>query len=133
MKFDLVNPPELPSPTGFNHGLLAPAGGRTLFVAGQPGLGEDGKVVPGGFVAQFAQALDNTIAVVRAAGGDVEHIGRMTIYVTDLQAYLASRRDVGVAWRERLGKHFPAVALVEVRGLVDEGAVLEIETTAVVP
>ena len=133
MKFEFVNPEGLAEPVGFNHGLLAPAGGRLLFVAGQPGTGADGNVIEGGFVAQFGRALDNTLAVIGAAGGGPEHVGRMTMYVSDMKAYLETRREVGAAWRERMGRHFPAVALVEVKALVDEGALVEIETTAVVP
>jgi enamine deaminase RidA (YjgF/YER057c/UK114 family) len=133
VSFEIVRPAGLAEPIGFNHGLLAPAGSRLLFVAGQPGTGADGKVIPGGFAEQFAQALDNVLAVVREAGGGPADVGRMTIWVADMDAYLAARREVGVAWRERLGKHFPAVALVQVLRLVDDGALVEIEATAVIP
>lgn len=131
--FGIVNPRELVAPRGYNHGLLAPAGGRLLFVAGQTARGPEGDVVGGGFVAQFEQALANVLAVVRAAGGRAEHIGRLTIYLTDRAAYLASLEPLGEAYRRQMGRHYPAMAVVEVRSLVDEGAQVEIEATAVLP
>jgi enamine deaminase RidA (YjgF/YER057c/UK114 family) len=128
--FDILNPESLPAPRGWNHGLLAPAGGRMLFVAGQTAMDRSGRIT-GGFAEQFARALDAVLEVVRAAGGQAECIGRMTVYVSDMAAYRSGRREVGAAWRERMGRHFPAMALVEVSSLVDEGAVVEIEATAV--
>lgn len=125
-----VNPDALPLPRGFNHGMVSPAGGRVLFVAGQVAMNGEGKIA-GGFPEQFAKALDNVLEVVRAAGGRAEQIGRMTVYVTDLALYRASRRELGEVWRRRLHHHYPAMALVEVKGLVDEGALVEIEATAV--
>lgn len=129
----IVNPPELGQPSGFNHGILAPAGGRVLFVAGQAPTDGSGRVVPGDFVTQFAQALGNVAAVVRAAGGGPEDVGRLTIYVTDLAEYHACLEPLGKAYRDILGRNFPAVAMVQVAGLVDEGARVEIEATAVIP
>ena len=73
------------------------------------------------------------LAVVRAAGGEPEHIGRMTVFVTDLPAYRGARAELGAVWRARMGRHYPAMALVEVRGLVEPGALVEIEATAVLP
>lgn len=131
MTFEIVNPKSLGVPKGWNNGLVAPPGGRLLFVAGQAGWETDAAGDPPGFVAQFGRALDKVMAVVRAAGGGAEDVGRVTIYVTDLAAYQANRKALGEAWRARLGKHFPAVALLEVKGLVDRGAVVEIEATAV--
>jgi enamine deaminase RidA (YjgF/YER057c/UK114 family) len=125
--FTPINPPALGAPRGFTHGLLAPEGWRPLFVAGQTAA--DAR----GFVAQFAGALDNTIAVVRAAGGGPDHIGRMTIYVTDLDAYLQSRTILRDTWRERMGTHYPAMALVGVTRLVEPGALVEIEAIAMLP
>lgn len=133
MSFEIVNPSGLGEPRGFNHGLLWPAGGRPLFVAGQTALAPSGRIEADGFVAQFGVALDRVLAVVRAAGGEAAHIGRMTVYVTDLGEYRASRRELGVCWAERMGRHYPAMALVEVSRLVDEGARVEIEATAVLP
>lgn len=118
-----------PAPRGYVNGVVAR--GRTLFVAGQIGWLPDGSFPSDDLAVQFAQALDNVIAVVRAAGGSPESIARMTVYVTDLEAYRSSLRAVGQAWRERLGKHFPAMALVGVAGLVERAAKVEIEATAV--
>lgn len=129
---EIVNPASLMKPSGFNHGVLMPEG-RMLFVAGQAPTDGTGKVVPGDFVAQFAQALRNVAAVVREAGGRVEHVGRLTIYATDLSEYHAGLEPLGRAYRDVFGRHFPAVAMVQVAGLVDEGARVEIEATAVIP
>jgi enamine deaminase RidA (YjgF/YER057c/UK114 family) len=131
MTFQIINPPELGEPKGWNNGLLAPAGGRILFVAGQTARDGEGRIVGGGFVAQWERTLENVLAVVRAAGGGPENIGRLTIYVTDREGYLADRKAMGEIYRRLMGRHYPAVALVIVKDLVDEGAGLEIEATAV--
>jgi len=131
MSFEIVNPKSLGEPKGWNNGLIAPAGGRLLFVAGQAGWETEAAGDPPGFAEQFARALDKVLAVVREAGGVPEDVGRVTIYVTDLAAYQANRKALGEAWRARLGKHYPAVAMLEVKGLVDRGALVEIEATAV--
>ncbi|WP_428277931.1 RidA family protein [Candidatus Palauibacter sp.] len=131
--FEVLNPAALGKPRGWNHGLLAPREGRVLFVAGQTAAGPGGDLETADFAAQFTLALDRVLAVVRAAGGEPSHIGRMTIYVTDLAAYRDARSELGAAWRARLGRHYPAMSLVEVSGLVDVGAQVEIEATAVVP
>jgi enamine deaminase RidA (YjgF/YER057c/UK114 family) len=123
-----VNPASLAPPRGFNHGMRG--GGELLFVAGQIGWDGTGNMVPGGFVAQFGQALDNVLAVVREAGGAPETIARMVVYVTDKREYLARRPEIGALWRERLGRHFPAMALVEVKGLLEDAAQVEIEAVA---
>lgn len=132
MPSEVISPPGLPPARGFAHGVLAPAGARLLFVAGQIGCDAQGRVVDGGFLPQFAQALDHVLAVVRAAGGAPTDIVRMTVYVTDRETYLASVRDLGALWRERLGRHYPAMALVQVVALVDAAAMVEIEATAAV-
>jgi enamine deaminase RidA (YjgF/YER057c/UK114 family) len=131
--FTLVNPPTLGRPSGFSHGLLAPSGGRLLFVAGQTAADERGHIGERGFTAQFETALRKALAVVEAAGGHREHVARMTIYVTDLDAYLASRRALGDLWSRHMGAHYPAMALVQVTRLVDADAAVEIEATAVLP
>jgi enamine deaminase RidA (YjgF/YER057c/UK114 family) len=124
-----IDVPGWPKPRGYANGALVTcAPGRTLYVAGQVGWDVEQRFPPG-FAAQFAQALDNVLAVVRAAGGAPESVVKMTVYVTDLAAYRAAQRDIGAAWRARFGKHFPAMALVGVAGLVEEGALVEIETT----
>ena len=129
----VVNPPELGRPRGFAHGLLTPAGGRTLFVAGQIAADADGRVTTDDFVQQFDAALTNVLIVVHAAGGRAEHIARMTVYVTDITVYREQRHALRDVWQRRMGAHYPAMALVQVVALVDERASIEIEATAVLP
>ena len=129
----IINPEELGAPRGWSNGLLAPAGGRTLFIAGQTARDESGKVPPTDFVSQFDRALGNVLAVVRKAGGEPADIGRFTIYVTDMVQYRGSLKPLGEAYRRRMGTHYPAMALVEVKSLVDAHALVEIEATAVLP
>lgn len=133
MSFDILNPAELGDPKGWNNGMLGPAGGRVLFVAGQTGIDSSANQVNSGLVSQWEKALVNVLAVVRAAGGTPENIARMTIYATDRAAYLAARKPLGEVWRRLMGGHYPAMALVFVTDLVDEGAEVEIEATAVLP
>lgn len=133
MTFEIINPESLGAPRGWNHGMLAPAGGRVLFVAGQVARDGSGRVPAGDFVQQWAQALQNVLVVVRAAGGRPEDIGRLTVYVTDRQAYLASLKALGEVHRRLMDRHYPAMALVEVQALVEPGAMVEMEATALVP
>jgi enamine deaminase RidA (YjgF/YER057c/UK114 family) len=133
MSYDQINPPELGKPRGWTNGMLAPAGSRVLFIAGQDAAEPEGHVTTDDFVEQFRIALGKTLAVVREAGAGPEAIGRMTLYVTDVATYRAERPAVGGVYRELMGKHFPAMALVEVKGLVDLRALVEIEATAAVP
>lgn len=132
MPFEIVNPKPLGEPKGWNNGLLAPRNGRVLFVAGQAGWDASAQGQPPGFAEQFAHALDKVLAVVADAGGGPRDIGRITVYVTHLAAYRDSLRELGALWRSRFGKYYPAMALVEVKGLVDQGAVVEMEATAVI-
>lgn len=124
-KLEVVQVEGWPRPRGYSNGVVTR--GRTLHVAGQVGWNEAGVFVARDLPGQFAQALDNVLAVVRAAGGRPEDIAHMRVYVTDLDAYRGSLREVGAAWKERLGKHFPAMALVGVAGLVEREALVEIE------
>jgi enamine deaminase RidA (YjgF/YER057c/UK114 family) len=128
-KLTFVQPEGFSKPKGYSNGAITR--GPTLYVAGQVGWNAqcvfESKDLPG----QFAQALDNVLAVVHAAGGKSDSIAKMTVYVTDLDAYRNSLRDVGRIWRERMGKHFPAMALVGVAGLVEREALIEIEAVAV--
>ncbi len=133
MTFQIINPESLGAPKGWNNGLLAPAGGRVLFVAGQDARDASGNVTATGIVDQFAQVFDNLLTVVREAGGKPEHIGRMTIYVTDLEAYVTNLKPIGEAYRKRMGRHYPAMALVEVKALMESNALIEVEATAVLP
>ena len=132
MTLENVNPASLGKPKGYSHGVLGPAAGRVLFVAGQPGWDASEKGATPGFVQQFARSLDRVLAVVREAGGGPEDVARMTVYVTDLNSYRVALEALGRVWRERFDRRYPAMAMVEVSGLVDEGAVVEIEATAVI-
>lgn len=132
MKFEIINPAELGEPRGWSNGILAPAGARVLFVAGQAGWDRACAGKPDGFAEQFARALDRVLAVVREAGGESASVARLTVYVVDLAAYRACRGALGETWRERFGRYYPAMALVQVSGLVDEGALVEIEATAAI-
>ena len=132
MTYEHINPEELGAPRGWTNGMLAKPGGRILFVAGQDAAEPEGEVELDDFVDQFQRALDKTVTVVREAGGGPEDIGRMTLYVTDVAEYRDRRSDLGAVYRSLMGKHYPAMALVEVRGLVDPGAKVEIEATAVI-
>lgn len=123
-----INPDSLAKPRGFSHGMKGE--GQILFVAGQVGWNRDARIVSDDFVEQFAQALDNVLDVVWAAGGKPESLARLTVYVTDKAEYLRRLRDLGAAWRKRLGRHYPAMALVEVKALLEDGALVEIEATA---
>src|SRR5262245_6204387 len=128
--FELVNPEALGAPHGFSHGVLAPASGRVLFVAGQAGW-SGGGLAPD-FAAQFARARDQVLAVVKQAGGEAGDVARLTVCVTVLAAYPAGPAALGEAWRSRFGRYYPGMTLVAANGLVDEGALVEIEATAVI-
>lgn len=119
-----------PRPKGYSNGIEAT--GRMVFVAGQIGWDAEGRF-PNGFAAQVRQTLDNTLAVLAEAGAGPGHVVRMTWYVVDKAEYLGSLRDIGAVWRERIGPHYPAMAVVEVKGLIEDAARVEIETTAVIP
>jgi enamine deaminase RidA (YjgF/YER057c/UK114 family) len=131
-RLTVVNPEELGAPRGWNNGMLAQPGGRTLFIAGQTARDASGQVPATDFVSQFDRALGNVLTVLRQGGGQVGDIGRFTIYVTDMAQYRASLKPLGEVYRRRMGTHYPAIALVEVKSLVDPHAVVEIEATAVV-
>ncbi len=133
MTFQIINPESLGGPKGWNNGMLAPPSGRILFVAGQVASDSSGHVVAKEFVEQFERALGNVVAVVIEAGGQPNHIGRLTIYVTDLDAYTSNLKPLGQAYRALMGRHFPAMALLQVKGLLEQNAMVEIEATAVIP
>ncbi|MBL9023653.1 MAG: RidA family protein [Myxococcales bacterium] len=118
-----------PRPKGYANGVAAT--GETLWVAGQIGWTPEGVFERKDFLGQFDQALANVLAVVEAAGGSADKIVRLTVYVTDLDAYRSSLKEIGDVWRRRMGKVFPAMALVGVAGLVEREALVEIEATAV--
>jgi len=125
-----ILPPGWPVPRGYSNGMLGQ--GRILCVGGQIGWNAEGQFAQG-FVAQCRQALANILAVVQAAGGGAEHIARLTWYVTDMAEYRGALAELGPAYRAVMGKHFPAMALVQVVALVEPEAKVEIEATAVLP
>lgn len=128
-----VDPPELGEPVGYTNGYLVPPDRRLLFVAGQVGWDAEQRIVSPRFDEQFARALDNILAVVRSAGGSPADVVRMLVFVADLEAYRRARPSLGAIWRERFGRHYPAMSLVQVAGLLEEGALVEIEATAAIP
>jgi enamine deaminase RidA (YjgF/YER057c/UK114 family) len=131
MDMERINPGELARPSGFSHAVSAPAG-RLVFLAGQLGTGTDGRVVPGGVVAQFEQALSNLLVALAAAGGQPSDLGSLTIYLTDVAEYQAHAKEIGAAWRRLAGPDYPAMAGVGVTKLWLPDALVEIQGIAVV-
>jgi enamine deaminase RidA (YjgF/YER057c/UK114 family) len=131
MKMTIINPASLAEPRGYNNGLLF-EGGRLLFVAGQIGWDRERRIISDDFADQFALALENVLAVVREAGGDAASIARLLIFVTDKKEYISRLKDVGAAYRHIMGKHFPAMSLVEVSALLEDLAKVEIEAIAII-
>ncbi|HVA29155.1 MAG TPA: RidA family protein [Candidatus Baltobacteraceae bacterium] len=126
-----INPEGWPRPSGYSNGIVAQ--GRLLFIAGQVGWNERGEFASDEFVDQAEQAMRNVVAVLRAAGGGPEHLVRLTWYVTDKGEYIAASRALGAAYRDIFGGHYPAMTLVQVAGLLEVRAKVEIEATAVLP
>ena len=126
-----LNPPGWPRPKGYSNGIAAR--GRMIFVAGQVGWNADERFTSDRLVDQARQALTNIVAILREGGAGPEHLVRMTWYVLDKSEYLKSGRELGEVYRAVIGRHYPAMTAVEVKGLVEEGALLEIEATAVIP
>ena len=126
----IINPSSLARPRGFSHGVVAE--GRLLFVAGQIGWDGQGRLVSDRFEDQFDQAVANVLAVVTEAGGTATSVCRLTIYVVDKGEYINAQKAIGERYRARMGRHYPAMTLVEVKSLLEEGARVEIEATAVV-
>lgn len=124
---DTIQPEGWAKPKGYANGMLAD--GR-LYIGGQIGWNAEQVFVAKDFIGQMEQALANIVAIVRAAGGDVHHVTRLTWYVTDKKAYLAAQRDVGEAYRRIMGRHFPVMTMVVVAGLIEEEALIEIEAMA---
>ena len=129
---ELVNPPDLARPVGFSHAVVA-APGRTIYLGGQTAHDADGHIAGGTIAEQFDRAAANVVTALAAAGARPEHLVSMTIYVTDVAAYRAALKELGTAYWERFGQHYPAVALFEVSGLFDPDARVELVCTAVVP
>jgi enamine deaminase RidA (YjgF/YER057c/UK114 family) len=128
----VISPPNMPKPRGYADGLIVPSG-RLLFISGQIAWDKDAHIVSPDFATQFLAALDNVIGVVRAAGGGTQHIVKLLAFVTDLDAYRGATRSIGEGWRTRMGKYYPAMSLVKVAGLLEPGALVEIEGMAVLP
>lgn len=128
---EIVQPDGWHQPRGYSNGTTA--NGRMVFVGGQIGWTREMEFETSDFVSQVRQALKNTEEILRAAGAQPEHVVRMTWYVTDKKEYLANAKEMGRAYQEVMGKHFPAMALVQVAGLVEDRAKVEVETTAMVP
>jgi enamine deaminase RidA (YjgF/YER057c/UK114 family) len=131
MTHRILQPAGWPRPKGYANGIAAE--GRLVFTAGVVGWNEMEKFVSDSFVAQLRQALMNTKAILAEAGALPEHIVRMTWYVTNKREYIDAAKEIGVVWREVLGKVFPCMAVVQVVALVEDAAKVEIETTAVIP
>jgi enamine deaminase RidA (YjgF/YER057c/UK114 family) len=128
---EIVQPSGWKRPRGYSNGIAAE--GRQIYVAGQIGWNERGEIVSADFAEQTAQALRNVVAVLRAANAAPEHLVRMTWYVTEKNEYTASAKRIGEVYREIIGDVYPAMTLVQVADLLEEGAKVEIEATAVVP
>ncbi len=132
MSFKVINPESLGRPKGYANGLLTTPGARLLFVAGQIAWDERQQLVSEDFVEQFDRALRNVLAVVLEAGGSPGGVARLVVYVTDKQEYRARTAEIGERWRALMGKHYPTMALVEVKSLLEDGAKVEIEGIAVI-
>jgi len=126
----VINPDSLARPRGYSHGVKGQ--GELVFVAGQIGWNREGRMVSADLVDQFAQALDNVLDVVWRAGGKPESVARLILYVTDKNEYRRQAKPLGEAYRKRMGQHYPAMVLVEVKALLEDDAKVEIEATALV-
>lgn len=140
----IVQPEGWSPPRGYSNGVLAPAGRRLLAVAGQigwdascrivqPGQSPSGEPIEDAFVTQFRQALHNVATIVRSAGGDVGDVMSLRLYVTDKRRYLSQARAIGAVYREIFGRHYPAMAAVQISALIEDEAVVEIEALAAIP
>jgi len=130
-EFDILQPKNWPAPKGYANGVAAE--GRQIFIAGQIGWNEKAKLVSNDLVAQVKQALSNIVQVLAQAGGEPRHLVRLTWYLTDKAEYVARQKEIGQAYRRMIGRHFPAMSAVIVAGLLEDGAIVEIEATAVIP
>ena len=124
-----INPASLPKPSGYAHGILA---GNTVYLGGQTALDQDMRIVPGGIVAQFKQAFSNVLTTLVEAGGRPEDLVSVTIYLTDVDDYMANGREIGRLWREMAGSEYPAMAGIGVSRLWQKEALIEIQGVAVI-
>ncbi|MDQ2908646.1 MAG: RidA family protein [Candidatus Eremiobacteraeota bacterium] len=127
----LLQPPGWPRAPGYAHGVSAT--GRFVFISGQIGWDAEGRFTAPDVAGQTRQALVNVIAILGEAGGSPEHVTRLTWFITDKRAYLGAREAIGAAYREIMGRHYPAMSVVVVAGLLEDEAAVEIEATAVIP
>ncbi|MFJ5958762.1 RidA family protein [Paenarthrobacter sp. NPDC092416] len=130
MSHQTINPESLPKPSGFAHGILA---GNTVFLGGQTALDKNMNIVPGGIVEQFTQAFTNVLTTLREAGGQPEDLVNVTIYLTDVDDYMANGREIGRIWRDMAGSQYPAMAGIGVTRLWQKEALIEIQGIAVIP
>lgn len=130
MKPEVIHPEGWAKALGYANGMLMPDG--TLHIGGQIGWDRDKRFAPGGFLPQMEQALTNIADIVKAAGGEISDIGRLTWFIKDKTEYLAKQREVGEVYRRVFGKHFPAMSMLVVKDLIEDEAVIEIEATAFV-
>jgi len=126
-----IDPDGWKKPVGYSNGMLGR--GQMLLVGGMVGWDGQQQFHSDVLHEQWAQALDNVLDVVKAAGGKPEHIARLTVYVVDRKEYAAQRKEIGAAWKARMGRHYPAMALLEVKGLLEDRARVEMEATAILP
>jgi len=133
MTFRIINPESLGAPSGYANGLLTETNGKLLFIAGQIAWNQQHQIISDDFVEQFDKALANVVLIVSEAGGRASDIARLIIYVTNKREYLERTREVGERYRKHMGKHFPAMVLVQVADLLDDAAKVEIEGIAVLP
>ena len=129
--FEFLQPKNWSAPKGYSNGVVAE--GRHVFIAGQIGWTERAELVSDDFVAQVERALSNIVAVLREAGGEPSHLTRLTWFVTDKRVYVARQKEIGEVYRRVIGRHFPAMSLIVVADLLEQGAKVEIEGTAVIP
>jgi enamine deaminase RidA (YjgF/YER057c/UK114 family) len=129
---EILNPPTLAPPIGYSHAVVA-APGRTIYLGGQTAHDSENKLVVDNIAAQFDQAAANVVAALYAAGATPEHLVSMQIFVTDVAGYKASLDDLSSAYQKHFGRHYPAIALLEVKGLYDPDALVELVAVAVVP
>ncbi|MGB7672831.1 MAG: RidA family protein [Pseudolabrys sp.] len=129
--FEFLQPKNWMLPKGYSNGVAAE--GRQVFIAGQIGWNERCQLVSDDFVGQAERALSNIVAVLAEAGGEPRHLTRLTWFVTDKATYVARQKEIGEAYRRVIGRHFPAMSLIVVAGLLESGAKVEIEGTAVIP
>lgn len=132
MTHQTILPEGWATPRGYANGILARPG-RTLYMAGQIGWTAQQEFTSAELVPQFAQALENILAIVREAGGKPEHICRITAYCVDRAEYLAARTELGRIWKDRMGRHYPCMSMIFVADLLDHPARIELEATAVIP